>query len=156
DLGMHRLKDLSRPEQIFQLSAPDLPAAFPPLRTLDARRHNLPAQPTSVIGREREIADLVGLLRRPDVRLVTLSGPGGTRKTRLALQVAAELIDDFADGVFFIDLAPIRDSALVPAAIAETLRVKEAGTQPLVQQLCAYLHDKRVLLLLDNFEQVLD
>jgi predicted ATPase len=156
DLGTHRLKDLNQPEHIFQLVTPDLVADFPPLNTLDIRRTNLPAQPTPLIGREREIADVSALLCRTDVHLVTLSGPGGTGKTRLALQVAAELIDGFADGVYFVDLAPIRDPALVASAIAETLGVKESGTQPLVQQLRTYLHDKTVLLLLDNFEQVLD
>jgi hypothetical protein len=93
DLGTHRLKDLTRPEQIFQLVAPDLPDAFPALTTLDARPHNLPAQPTALIGRTREVAEVAALLRRADVRLVTLTGPGGTGKTRLALQTAADLLD---------------------------------------------------------------
>jgi hypothetical protein len=98
NLGVHRLKDLSLPEQIFQLLAPDLLSSFPPLQTVDAHRTNLPAQPTPLIGREREIAMLAALLRGAGVRLVTLTGPGGAGKTRLALQVAAELLDDFADG----------------------------------------------------------
>ena len=93
DLGMHRLKDLSRPEHIYQAQAPDLPADFPPLRTLDARPGNLPIQPTPLIGREQEMAAVTALLARADVRLVTLTGPGGTGKTRLGLQSAAELLD---------------------------------------------------------------
>jgi len=156
DLGTHRLKDLSRPEQIFQLATPDLPAAFPPLNTLDARRTNLPAQPTPLIGREHDVAAVCALLRRTDVRLVTLSGPGGTGKTRLALQVTAELIEDFSDGLYFVDLAPIHDSSLVTTAIATTLGVRESGGQPLLERLKGYLHYKRLVLLLDNFEHLLD
>jgi class 3 adenylate cyclase len=139
DLGPHRLKDLSHPEQIFQLGAPDLPADFPPLRTLDRRRTNLPAQPTLLIGREREIVEVTALLRRDDVRLLTLTGPGGTGKTRLALQAAAELLDDFAHGVYFVNLAPIRDPDLVATAIAQTLGVKESGGRPLIEDLQAAL-----------------
>jgi predicted ATPase/class 3 adenylate cyclase len=156
DLGSHRLKDLSLPEQIYQLVAPDLLTDFPPLQTLSAQRTNLPSQPTALIGREREIADVATLLRRADVHLVTLSGPGGTGKTRLALQVAAELLDEFADGVYFVDLAPFSDSNLVATAIAQTLGVKERGGRPLLEELKASLRDRRLLLLLDNFEQVLD
>src|SRR5207253_465242 len=113
--------DLSRPEQIFQLVTPDLPSTLPPLKTLDARPNNLPAQPTPLIGREREIADISALLHRDDVRLLTLTGPGGTGKTRLGLQVAADLLDAFADGVYFVNLAPIGDANLVVSAIAQTL-----------------------------------
>jgi predicted ATPase/class 3 adenylate cyclase len=156
ELGSHRLKDLSLPEQIFQLVCADLDADFPPLQSLSARRTNLPAQPTALIGREREIAEVSTLARRADVYLVTLTGPGGTGKTRLALQVAAELLDEFTDGTYFVDLAPIRDPELVATAIAQTLGVKESGGRPLLEELQAYLREKRLLLLLDNFEQVLD
>jgi predicted ATPase/class 3 adenylate cyclase len=156
DLGVHRLKDLSLPEQMFQLVAPDLPSSFPPLQTLDAHRTNLPAQPTSLIGRGREIAAVAALLRRADVRLVTLTGPGGTGKTRLALQVAAELLDDFAAGSYFVNLASINDPNLVATTIAHALGVAEIASKPVQESLYVFLRAKRTLLLLDNFEQVLD
>jgi hypothetical protein len=130
DLGEHRLKDLFRPERIFQLSAPELPSEFPPLRTLDAFRNNLPLQPTLLIGREKEVAEVCERLSRPEVRLLTLTGAGGTGKTRLGLQAAAELTQEFEDGVFFVSLAAISDPELVVGAVAETLGVKEVGGQP--------------------------
>jgi predicted ATPase len=133
---------------------PDLPATFPPLKTLDTHPTNLPAQPTVLIGREQEIAAACGTLRRPDVRLLTLSGPGGTGKTRLALQVAAELLDDFEDGVYFVMLAPIRDPVLVLSAIVQTLGIRESSGRAQAESLKDYLREKRLLLLLDNFEQV--
>jgi predicted ATPase/class 3 adenylate cyclase/DNA-binding CsgD family transcriptional regulator len=155
DLGEHRLKDLFRPEQIFQLVASDLPTDFPPLRTLDQRPTNLPAQATPLIGREREVAAVCALVQRPEVRLLTLTGPGGTGKTRLGLQVAAEMIDAFTDGVYFVALAAISDPAPVLSAIAQALGLSESGSQPLHELLHAYVRNKHVLLLLDNFEQVL-
>jgi predicted ATPase/class 3 adenylate cyclase len=155
DLGERRLKDLFRPERVFQLIAPNLPTSFPPLKTLDARINNLPAQPTPLIGRERELGEVRDLLRGEGVRLLTLTGPGGIGKTRLGLQVGAELLDEFEDGVFFVALAPITDPALVASAIAEPLGVVEAGEQPLEESLKGYLRGKELLLLLDNFEQVL-
>ena len=154
DLGAHRLKDLQQPEHIVQLVVPDLQADFPPLVTLDGRPTNLPVQPTPFIGREREVVVVRERLLRPAVRLLTLTGPGGTGKTRLALQVAADLLDAFANGVWFVDLASIRDPALVATTIARTLGVKETGSQPLLDTLKASLAAKQVLLLLDNFEQV--
>ena len=98
DLGERRLKDLFRPEHVFQLTTPDLPSSFPPLKTLDARLNNLPAQPTPLVGGEKEIGEITGLLRREEVRLLTLVGPGGTGKTRLCLQAAADLVDEFEGG----------------------------------------------------------
>ena len=154
DLGERRLRDFE-PEHIFQLVAPDLPADFPLLKTLDSRPNNLPAQLTSFIGREREVSAVCRLVRRVDVRLVTLTGAGGTGKTRLALQVAADLLNDFEDGVFFVTLAAARDPALVVSAIAQVLSVKENGNPALIENLKHYLHDRQMLLVLDNFEQVL-
>jgi class 3 adenylate cyclase len=155
DLGVHRLKDLTRPEQIFQALALDLPADFPPLHSLDAHRHNLPAQPTPLIGREADVARVCELVRRQERRLVTLTGPGGIGKTRLALQVAAELLDVFPDGVYFLSLATISDPSLVAPTISQALGIKEASNRTLLESLRSHLRNKQFLLLLDNFEQVL-
>ena len=154
DLGEHRLKDLQYPEHIYQLVMADLPGDFPPLRTPDRHPHNLPAQTTPLIGREQEVAAVIALLRQESVRLVTLTGPGGTGKTRLSSQVAGELLDDFPDGVWFVDLAPIADPALVASMVAQVLGVKEMPGQEIVADLQAYLQGKRLLLLLDNFEHL--
>jgi hypothetical protein len=154
DLGIHRLKDLTYPEHIFQLIAPDLPANFPTLRTLTTHQTNLPTHLTPLIGREPEVAFVRDRLRQEDVRLLTLTGPGGVGKTRLGLQVAADVADDFANGVFFVELASIRDASLVVARIAQVLGVEEIGSQPLLERLKGHLRDKQLLLLLDNFEQV--
>jgi predicted ATPase/class 3 adenylate cyclase len=156
DLGERRLKDLSRPERIFQLTAPDLPSEFPPLRTLETHTNNLPLQATPLIGREREVEAVCGLLRSPETRLLTLLGPGGTGKTRVGLQVAAELVDDFEDGVFFVPIAAITDPTLVAPTIARVLGLSEGGAQPPEELLEGYLRDRQMLLLLDNLEQVLE
>src|SRR2546423_12653777 len=155
DLGEHRLKDLQQKSHLFQLVIAGLPADFPPLKALDTHPHNLPVQPTPLIGRQREVAAVQQLLLREDVRLLTLTGPGGSGKTRLGLHVAAELLDDFADGVFAVGLASITDPGLVASTIATTLGVRETRAQPLITGLKDYLRDKQLLLLLDNFEQVL-
>jgi len=154
DLGERRLKDLSAPIRVWQLVAADLPAEFPPVNTLDARPNNLPVQPTPLIGREVEAADALARLRRGGARLLTLTGPGGTGKTRLALHVAAELVDECAGGVFVVALAPIRAPELVAPTVARTLGLTEVGQQPILETLRAYLRDRQVLLVLDNFEQV--
>jgi predicted ATPase/class 3 adenylate cyclase/DNA-binding XRE family transcriptional regulator len=156
NLGEHRLKDLQRPSRLFQLSSLDLPADFPPLKTLDTHPNNLPIQPTTFIGREKAVATLCDLARRPEVRLLTLTGPGGVGKTRLSLQVAAELSELFADGVFLVPLAPVSDPEQVVPAIAQTLSIGEVGDQPLLALVKSVLKEKHILLLLDNFEQVSD
>jgi predicted ATPase/class 3 adenylate cyclase len=156
DLGEHRLKDLQRPVHLFQLVIAGLPSHFPSLKSLDAYPNNLPVQPTSLIGREWEVASLVELLRRVDIRLVTLTGPGGTGKTRLALQVAAELSDLEWRGIYFVDLAPVSDSTQVIPTIASTLGLREERSRSPLECLKEEIDQNRLLLLLDNFEQVLD
>ena len=155
DLGERRLKDLSRPEHVFQITASDLPSEFSPLKTLEGRRNNLPAQPTPLVGRERELDEILALVRNPVVRLLTLTGPGGTGKTRLGLQAAAELTDEFEDGVFFVALAAIGDPALVAPTITRTLGLTESSNQAPEEMLKDYLRDRQTLLVLDNFEQLL-
>jgi predicted ATPase/class 3 adenylate cyclase len=155
DLGERRLKDLFRPERIFQVTASGLPTEFAPLLTLDARPNNLPAQPTPLVGRQREVAQVCERLRNPDLRLLTLTGPGGTGKTRLGLQAAAELVDEFENGTFFVPLASITDPTLVARTIARALSLTETGDQKPEEHLEDYLRDRQTLLLLDNFEQVL-
>ena len=154
DLGEHQLKDLEGAERIYQLLAPDLPAGFPPLSSLDAYPDNLPAQLTSFVGREKEIAEVKGLLRT--TRLLTLTGPPGTGKTRLGLRVTTEVLNQYRDGVYFIELAPISDSALVASTIAQVFGVRETAGQSLLKTLQIYLREKRLLLLIDNFEQVIE
>jgi predicted ATPase/class 3 adenylate cyclase len=156
DLGQHRLKDLSRPQQIFQLLAEGLERDFPPLTSLENRPTNLPPQATPLIGRERELAEVVELMRNTDVRLLTLTGPGGAGKTRLALQAAADLLDDFTDGVFFVGLAEIAEPSLMIPTIAQTLGVKETGGLSTEEALARYLQDRDLLLVLDNFEHLLE
>jgi len=155
DLGKHRLKDLIRPERIFQVVATDLPSTFPPLQTLERRPHNLPIHPTALLGRGDEIARVRERLLRDDVRLLTLTGPGGIGKTRLSLQIAADAIDRFADGVFFVALAPISDPDLVASTIAQTLDVRLDARKPVIESLTEHLAGKQLLLQLDNFEQIL-
>ncbi len=154
DLGEHRLKDLGRPRRLFQLVSSGLLADFPRVRTLDTYQNNLPIQLTPFIGREQELTTVQDLLRREDVRLLSLTGPGGAGKTRLGLQVAAELSDRFAGGVFFVNLAPISDAALVIPTVAQTLDILEGTGQPWLERLREALQRKQMLLLLDNFEQV--
>jgi predicted ATPase/class 3 adenylate cyclase len=155
DLGKHRLKDLSEPETIFELVGRGREEAFPHLRTLDAIPNNLPMQLTSFVGRERELAEAVRLLER--TRILTLTGPGGTGKTRLSLQVAAEVGEQFPDGVFFVELAPVSDVEVVPSQIMASLGLQAAGRdQEPAFSLSEHLRTKSLLLVLDNFEQLLE
>jgi len=152
DLGRHRLRDLARSEHIFQLTVAGLRTEFPPLRTLDVLPNNLPRQLTSFIGRARELADIKS--RLAETALLTLTGSGGAGKTRLALQVAADLVDAFPDGVWLVELTPLSDPALVTQTVATTLGVREEQ-RPLLQTLLDYLKPKALLLVLDNCEHVL-
>ena len=153
EMGEHRLKDLSRPERIWDLVIEGLATDFPPLRTLNAIPNNLPLQLTSFLGRQREIAEGRQLLI--DGRLLTLTGPGGTGKTRLSLQIAADATDRFPDGIYFVPLGAISMSDLVLPTIAQALGLVDPGTRAL-DRLCEHIGDKCILLVLDNFEQVND
>jgi class 3 adenylate cyclase len=191
DLGEHRLRDLARPERVFQLLHTDLPADFPPLASLNTLPNNLPQQVTSFIGREKEMAEVKRLLGRavgsqpsavsggavscqpsavsedsPDVtdsqqltadgtRLLTLTGSGGTGKTRVSLQVAADMLEGEGDGVWLVELAPLADPGLVPQAVATALGIREEPGKPLSQTLVDFLKPKHLLLLLDNCEHLL-
>ncbi len=156
DLGERRLRDLLEPERIWQVVASGLPADFPPLRTLEQHATNLPAQLTPFIGRERDIAGVIDLIEHEPGRLVTLTGPGGTGKTRLALAVAAEALDSFPDGVWFVDLSPLADPSLVVPTIASTLGLRGTSAVRPREMLTTFLREKRLLLVLDNFEHLLE
>ena len=146
DLGAHRLKDLQRPEQVFQLVHPGLPSDFPTLKSLDAHPHNLPVQLTSFVGREEEIYEVGGLLAT--ARLVTLAGTGGSGKTRLAQEIGASVIEDYPDGVWFIGLAALSDPKMLRPHIADTFSVGEDA-------LSGFLQGKSILVILDNCEHLI-
>jgi predicted ATPase/DNA-binding SARP family transcriptional activator len=152
DLGLHRLRDLDRPEQVFQLCHPDLASEFPPLISARVPPHNLPVALTSFVGRQQEVAEVKKLLE--GARLVTLVGGGGVGKTRLALQVAAETVAVHRDGTWLADLAPLVDPGLVPHAIATALDVHEEPGQPLVDALVIHLRSRSLLLVVDNCEHL--
>jgi len=154
DLGSVRLRDLARPERIYQVVHPALREHFPALRTLEAIPNNLPQQVTSFIGRERELHEIRELLRR--ARLVTVVGTGGLGKTRLSLQVAADALDDFPDGVWLVELAPLADPKLVPQAVASVLGIKEEAGSSVSQALAQHCADRKLLLILDNCEHLID
>jgi predicted ATPase/class 3 adenylate cyclase len=153
ELGPHRLKDLSQPIPLYQLAVDGLGQDFPPLKTL--YRSNLPVPATPFLGREAELAEVVDRLLDPDTRLLTLTGPGGTGKTRLALQAAAEVADSYPDGVFWVPLAPLRDPGLVVPAVAQALEIGERPDEGLVDTLARALLGKRALLVLDNLEHLM-
>ena len=152
DLGPHRFKDLNQPEQVAQLLIAGLQQDFPPIRSLDTQR-TLPTELTSFVGRQREVDDATRLMAT--TRLLTLTGAGGTGKTRLAIRIAAGLDSSFGDGVFFVDLAPLTDPALVGSSVARSLGLREQADRPIVDQLKAHLGPRELLLVLDNFEHLL-
>ncbi|MDQ2916779.1 MAG: tetratricopeptide repeat protein [Pseudomonadota bacterium] len=154
DLGLARLRDLAQPERIYQVVHPALRDSFPALRSLEAIPNNLPQQVTSFIGRERELAAIRDLLRRG--RLVTVVGTGGLGKTRLSLQVAADALDDFPDGAWLVELAPLADPQLVPQAVASVLGVKEELGRSVSQALIRHCGDRKLMLILDNCEHLID
>ncbi len=155
DLGKHRLKDLTSPETIYQLDVDGLPTEFPPLRTLDAVPNNLPLQVTTFVGREDVLRQARHLLA--GTRLLTLIGPGGTGKTRLSLQLAGEMAEDFDDGVFFVSLSTLSDPSLVPSEILEAMGIAAStGEQSPAERLVEQLAGKNLFLVLDNFEQILE
>ncbi len=153
-LGRHRLRDLLESETIWQLTIPGLPETFPPLKSLETFPNNLPSQHVPLIGRDAEVRDLLHLLADPAIRLLTLTGPGGVGKTRLALAVAAEAQDLFPQGAFLVALAGIEDAALLLPEIATVLGVREGGGLTLEQSVVHYLTGKQLLLVLDNLEQL--
>jgi len=154
NLGPRRLKDLARPANLFQVEAAGLRVVFDAPRTLDVRANNLPYQSTPFVGREAEITEASSLLRAS--RLLTLTGAGGTGKTRLALQLAAESIDHFHDGVFLVSLAAVTDPDHLPAAIASALEVRTHGSEAVLNLLQRRLETSSLLLVLDNFEQIVN
>ncbi len=153
DLGEHRLKDLRAPEHVFQLLAADLPADFPKLKSLSVLDNNLPLQLTNLVGRDQDVAAIKALLGKN--RLVTLIGSGGVGKTRCGLQVCAEMLESFSDGVWFVDLAPLSNPTLVPNVIASIFDVQEQPSQTMLALLITHLKNKQVLLLIDNCEHLI-
>jgi len=154
DMGERRLKDIFKTEHIYQVVAPDLISEFPPLTTIEILNHNLPAQLTSFIGRERELDAARELLS--STRILTFIGPGGTGKTRLSLQVAAEQFSEFKDGVWLIELAPLVNSTYIISTIASTFKLREAQGIPLIDIVTNYLRGKQLLLILDNCEHLIE
>jgi predicted ATPase/class 3 adenylate cyclase len=154
DLGSVRLRDLANPERVYQIVHPRLRQDFPALRSLEATPNNLPPQATTFVGREREVADVSEALHA--TRLLTLVGAGGIGKTRLSLQVAADLLDESPDGVWFVELAPLTDAHLVPQAVASALGVKEETGRPVTEALVEHVVDRQLLLVLDNCEHLVE
>ena len=152
DLGAHRLKDLDQSEHLVQLNIAGLDQQFPPIRSLETPS-NLPAELTSFVGRQREVDEVSELLAA--TRLLTLTGPGGTGKTRLALRIAAGMRPSYSDGVFFVDLAPLSDPTLVGPTVAHSLGLSEQPQRPIIEMLKEHLESRNVLLVLDNFEHLL-
>ncbi len=157
DLGMHRLKDLSEPKRIYQLEHPDLPLQkFPPLNSLSLYPNNLPVHATPFIGREKEISEIMEILMNPDCRVLTITGPGGIGKTRLAVQTGAELIERFPDGVFFVSLEPLNSKELIANKIADSIGFNFYSKEESILQIINYLREKEMLLIMDNFEHIIE
>jgi predicted ATPase/class 3 adenylate cyclase len=154
DMGEHHLKDILRPQQIHQVVVQDLPTDFPPLAAQKSINHNLPLNLTSFIGREREISEIKTKLG--ESRLFTLTGPGGTGKTRLSIQVGGEILAEQPDGVWIVELAPLADPALIPQTVAAVFGLRESPDRALIEQINDYLRAKRLLLILDNCEHLVD
>lgn len=154
DLGVHRLRDLARPERIFQLCHPDLERDFPPILTLDRRTHNLPSEATSFIGRDRELENLPELIR--SARLVTLSGAGGSGKTRLAIRLAHELAGSFSDGAWLLELAPITDPEAIWTTLADVLGVRSEPGRTIEESLLDRIREQHLLIVVDNCEHLID
>src|SRR5688572_3053343 len=154
DMGKHNFKDVPQSVRVFQVIAPGLQSEFPALRTQDAQPNNQPAQFTSFVGREKELADVKRLLL--DARLLTLIGPGGAGKTRLSIQSASESLDQHPDGVWLVELAPILDPFLVPHTTAIAIGLRDEPQRPVIDRLCDYLREKKMLLILDNCEHLVD
>ncbi len=154
DLGSHRLRDMDRPEQVYQVVVDDLPRTFPPLRSLSTRRSNLPIQLTSFVGRERQLREVLDLIGRH--RLVTLIGTGGTGKTRLMLEAASHLLERYPDGVWLAELAALGEPSQVPSEVARALGAPETPGVPALTTVTAFLAEKELLLLLDNAEHLVD
>jgi predicted ATPase/class 3 adenylate cyclase len=156
DLGEHPLRGIKARERIYQVVHPRLPRQFPPLRSQESHTVRLPVYLNDFVGRDAILQQLEALVLDEGARLVTLVGPAGTGKTRLAVEAASRLAERFGDGVFFVPMAGVRDAANVPGVIADTLGVPRAGAAPVAQAVVNFLRDRRPLLVMDNFEQVLD
>ena len=156
DKGVHHLKDLLRPEHIYQVDAPGLRSSFPALKTIEGLPNNLPLLLTSFVGRENEMSDLRELLSHPETRLVTLTGPGGTGKTRLSIQIGMDLLGTFPGGVWLVELAPITDPERITHLIASILNIRASEDRPLITSLIDGLRSRRTLLILDNCEHLIE
>jgi predicted ATPase/class 3 adenylate cyclase len=154
DMGKHNFKDVPQAVRIFQVIAYGLPTEFPPLRTIDAHLNNLPTQLTSFVGREKELADVKRLLH--NTHMLTLIGPGGTGKTRLSIQAASASLTQYPDGVWLVELAPILDPLLVPRTAAIAIGLRDEPQRPVIDMLCDYLTEKKMLILFDNCEHLVD
>jgi len=154
DLGRHNFKDVPQAVRVFQVIAPDLPQEFPPLHAFDILPNNLPTQLTSFVGREKELGDVKRLLK--DTHMLTLIGPGGTGKTRLSIRVARDVLNQYPDGVWLIDLAPVLNPTLVPRTTAIAIGLREEPQRPVIDMLCDYLSIKKMLIILDNCEHLVD